>query len=151
MNNNDSLDVITNDVFFEASANLERSGKENTLILVITGSWIEGLYIATQLITDFKTDTEIALRIAEQKYSLENLLAYFDSIGDDETLEPVKQSLFKLQESFDAIAEVKAEAPVNAGKTKTIGSNSELKITLEQYQDIAQIVSNLRMKIIDNN
>jgi hypothetical protein len=151
ISNADSLDAITNDVFFEASDNLERSGKQSTLILVITGSWIEGVYIATQMIDKFNADSEIALRIAEQKYSLENLLEYFNTLPDEESLEDIKIKLNKLMNDFDAIEEVKIEAKSISTNKKTIGSGTELKMTAEQFNAISANIKELRTQIIENN
>ena len=151
INNIDSLDAITNDVFFEASDNLERSGKQSTLFLVITGSWVEGVYIATQMIENFNADSEIALRIAEQKYSLENLLEYINTIPNDESLEDIKIKLNKLLNDFDAIEEVKVVAKSVSTSKKTIGSNTELKMTVEQFNVISAKIKELRTHIIENN
>jgi len=151
INNIDSLDAITNDVFFEASDNLERSGKQSTLFLVITGSWVEGVYIATQMIENFNADSEIALRIAEQKYSLENLLEYINTISNDESLEDIKIKLNKLLNDFDAIEEVKVVAKSVSTSKKTIGSNTELKMTVEQFNVISANIKELRTHIIENN
>jgi transcriptional regulator with XRE-family HTH domain len=150
ISNADSLDAITNDVFFEASDNLERSGKQNTLILVITGSWIEGVYIATQMIEKFNPDSEIALRIAEQKYSLENLLEYFNTIPNDESLEDIKIKLNKLMNDFDAIEEVIVEAKSVSTSKKIIGSGTELKMTADQFNAISANIKELRTQIIEN-
>lgn len=144
LNNNDSLDVITNDVFFEASDNLERQGKQDVLILVVTGSWIEGVYLATQMADKFNSENEIMQRIAEQKFSLENLIDYYNTIPNAESLEEVKNKLVSLMDAFESITEVQIEANANPENGKTIGAGSELRITENQYVEISKMIANLR-------
>lgn len=151
LNNNDSLDAITNDVFFEASENLESSGKQSTLILVITGSWVEGVYIATQMMEKFDAESEIASRIAEQKYSLENLIAYFNANADDESLEEIKNKLIKLYDLFETIVEEKTTSTSAAAGQKTIGSDTMLKMTEAQFKNISSQINDLRTHIINQN
>lgn len=150
LNNADSLDVITNYVFFEASENLESQDKQDILSLVIAGSWIEGVFMATKMIEKFSANSEIAQRIAEQKFSLENLLEYFESVSNRNSISQTKAKLEELIPLFNAIAEIEVNDQVASNSKTVIGSSTRLSITEDQFQKISAQIEQIRNQITKN-
>ncbi len=79
---NDSLNKIFSEAYREADLYLTDNNRENTASLVITGGWIEGLYIMTQVAKNNKNKLLLD-RIGEQKYSLNNLINLLSQIQAD--------------------------------------------------------------------
>ncbi|MFN4122344.1 MAG: hypothetical protein ACK4GL_03450 [Flavobacteriales bacterium] len=150
LNNADSLDVITNYVFFEASENLESQDKQDILSLVIAGSWIEGVFMAAKMIEKFSANSEIAQRIAEQKFSLENLLEYFEFASNRNSISKTKAQLEALMPLFNAIAEIDVNDQVAANSQTVIGSSTRLSITEDQFQKISAQIELIRNQITKN-
>jgi hypothetical protein len=84
-------------------AYLKENERDNISALMIAGGWVEGLYIATQ-VTLTNDNPALRQRIAEQRYSLDDLVSLIDTYGsDDETLLAVRDDLASLQALFNDI------------------------------------------------
>lgn len=79
--NIDSLMYITLQSFNNMDTYLQQNGRSEVSALILVGTWIEGMYIATQVLNDSKDkDPEIRERIGDQRAIVENLatmLSYY--------------------------------------------------------------------------
>ncbi|MDR3366730.1 MAG: hypothetical protein LBO71_07175 [Prevotellaceae bacterium] len=80
--NKDSLISIISRSFSETYSFLVNNGKDNTSIQVLTGMWIEGLYIATYTTTTSSNPTDLLQIVANQKKSLETLTEIIEKNAD---------------------------------------------------------------------
>ena len=87
--NSDSLAVITDDVYFSSFETLENGQQGTTLALVVAGGWIESLFIATNL-AKYEANSPIIERLADQKYTLENLIEFLKKHEADANVSGVK-------------------------------------------------------------
>ncbi|MFH1005517.1 MAG: hypothetical protein V1781_08530 [Bacteroidota bacterium] len=143
--NNDSLSNISNIIYFSSVKDLEKSNKANVLALVITGGWIESLYLVTNMTKKFKANNSAIDRIAEQKYTLDNLIGYLKKYESDASVYEVIGHLNELQLSFAQLKEetVSGKSIVKNGK-KIFGGGTKINITEKQYQAISDNVKNIR-------
>jgi hypothetical protein len=103
MNDRDALLDIISETYWNVDAYLKENERDNISALMIAGGWVEGLYIATQ-VTLTNDNPALRQRIAEQKYSLDDLVSLIDTYGtDDEALLAVRGDLASLQALFNAI------------------------------------------------
>ena len=100
LTNKDSLVKIANEVYLSTDNYLKDNERENSAALIILGGWIEALYIATNLETNETNDFELLNRIAEQKYSLVNLLNLLKKYENDKVIKVYIKKLIDLQISF---------------------------------------------------
>lgn len=147
MNNRDSMMVIVSDAFWTCDGYLKENGQDNLSALIIAGGWIEGLYIGTRGLQAENPNKDLIQRIAEQKYSLDNLLDLVGSYDNDE-INSIKTSLEGLRTSFNKIEVIENEATVEEGDTPTIGGGSTLNYTPETINEIATSVETIRNEII---
>src|SRR5687768_13463788 len=98
----DSLAVITDDVYFASFERLEDSQQGPTLALVVAGGWIESMYIATNL-AKYEENSPVIERLADQKYTLENLLEFLKKHEADEAVASVKSDFDSLLAEFNKI------------------------------------------------
>lgn len=147
MNNRDSMMVIVSDAFWTCDGYLKENGQDNLSALIIAGGWIEGLYIGTRGLQTDNPNKDLMQRIAEQKYSLDNLLDLVGSYDNDE-INSIKTSLEGLRTSFNKIEVIENEATVEEGDTPTIGGGSILNYTPETINEIATSVETIRNEII---
>lgn len=142
--NPDSLSLITDDVYFSSFETLENSKQGPTLSLVVAGGWIESLYIATNL-AKFEEGSPIIERLADQKYTLDNLVEFLKKYESDANVASVLGQFVELQGEFAKIGEKDAAAVTKAEKGKTVlGGGKELVITAEQYKAIVEKVKAIR-------
>lgn len=152
LNNRDSLLTIVSDTYWRADAYLKENNRENISALIITGGWIEGLFIGSHSIDSIETNSKLARRIAEQKYSYEHLISLLGTFPDDPAVKSVRDQIIKLD---DAYASIKVE---NKGKTTTsknentgvttIEGGFEVKYTVEQIRTIKTIVAEIRKNFV---
>jgi len=149
LNNKDSLNRITNEIFFDASSNLENNGQGATLALVVAGGMAESIYLSTQSVGAFKANSASIQYIADQKYPLENLFQYLEKHIADERVAQTKNTIKPLKDAFDAIKEEANERPSVTGKN-VIGGSTKLSITEGDYSKISAIALSVRNELTLN-
>ncbi len=144
IDNRDSMQVIVNETFWELDAYLKEQGRDNISALVIVGGWIESLYLATQFVRMTPDNEELKQRIAEQKYSLDNLIGLVKTYQNKAGLDEVMGNLEELKELFDQIKEVK-EPNTEPGM---IGQKIKLEMSDELLNEIIDKVEEIRTEIV---
>lgn len=130
INNPDSLFKIINNSYSEVTNLFQDKTKAKLLPLIVTGAWVESLYIAINSVSKFTNDN-LNSRIAEQQLLLENLLDYFKSLKPEEQNKEIFDKLIDLKVSYDKLYE-----------------NKDVVITKVQFDDIAKKVNTLRSNFI---
>lgn len=103
-NDRDALLDIISETYWNVDGYLKENGRDNISALMIAGGWVEGLYIATQ-VAKTNDSPELRQRIAEQKYSLKDLMGLVASYEVDEpALNGVKADLETLSTLFTDVA-----------------------------------------------
>jgi hypothetical protein len=127
LENGDSLINIISESFEDTYNYLTNNNNDKLAILVVTGSWIEGLYITAQIAVTAADNTTLLDIIVHQKSSLKKLLELLEPLQEDEDVAEIIASLQKLKEEYDAV---------------------EDQITPEQFENIFAIVEALRNTIV---
>jgi hypothetical protein len=140
----DSLAVITDDVYFSSFEALEDSKQGPTLALVVAGGWLESIYIAINL-AKYEPNSPVIERLADQKYTLENLIEFLKKHEADPNVAAVKADFDSLLAEFNKMGEqdaktVKAKDP----KTATLAGGKQLVITEEVYNAITGKIKSIR-------
>lgn len=152
--NRDSMVTIMSDTYWEADTYLKENERANISALVIAGGWIEGLHIATKIIEMKPGNEMLVKRIAEQKYSLNNLVLLVNSYDKDADIKYVLDDLVALKAIYDKLDMQKTDGEnkvdENTGIT-TIGGTKEIKISKEQLASISSKVKEIRTKYIEQN
>lgn len=123
----DSLISIISDSFYDTYDYLIANEKDKLAILVMAGSWIEGLYITSQIALTAGDNTKFLEIIAHQKNSLNKLLEVMDPVKEDEDVAEIHSGLTDLNKLYDTIEE---------------------KITDEQLEEISNFIETLRNNIV---
>ncbi len=148
VNNRDSLMNIINDAFWLADAYLKENRQENLSALIITGGWIEGLYLGTKVLKKENPDKELMNKIADQKYSLTNLLELLATYNNAD-VKKLAQQLTPLKIAFDKVEIEENEATVsNQTGVPTIDGGSTLKYETGTILEIAVVIEKIRNGII---
>lgn len=145
LGNPDSLSVITDDIYFSSFESLENSKQGPTLSLVVSGGWIESVYIATSL-AKYEANSPIVERLADQKYTLDNLIDFLKKYESDPNVASVLAQFTDLQADFSKIGEKDAKTATTEPKKtkKVIGGGKELAITENQYKAIVEKIKAIR-------
>ncbi|HLW10110.1 MAG TPA: hypothetical protein VKX35_06900 [Fermentimonas sp.] len=121
------VDLITN-TFYDTYEHLNKNNRSAVSMLILAGSWVEGLYIVTHISEDTYNNKEMVKLVMDQKSSLNKLI-----------------ELMKVTESDPAIAEtLKLLKPIqNIYNSIDAGS-----ITENQLHGITSEVNKIRATII---
>lgn len=143
LGNVDSLSVITDDIYFSSFETLESGKQGPTLSLVVAGGWIESLYIAINL-TKYEAGSPVVARLADQKFTLDNLIGFLKKYESDEHVASVLVQFNELQAEFNKIGEKDAAAAKKDDTKTIIGGGKELEITKDQYAAIVEKIKSIR-------
>ena len=148
MNQRDSLMLIINDVFWLIDSYLKENNQSNLSALIITGGWIEGLYLGTKSLDSEKPNEALMKKIAEQKYSLDILIEILDSY-DNQEINKLSQSMRDLKVAYDKIEVVETETSISKeSEVATISGGSTLKYEEGTILEIAVAIEKIRNEII---
>ena len=147
----DSMQVIITDIFWEMNSYLEEEDRESISTLIIVGGWIEGVYLSTQLARIAPNNQVLKLRIAEQKYSLTNLIGLLHSYEEDDISQDVLEELQELDVIFKKITEVKTagENHKDENGVTIIGGSIKLGMNDDILEEITAKVVEIRTDIIN--
>ena len=127
LENGDSLISIISESFTDTYNYLTTNNNDKLAILIMTGSWIEGLYITTQIAATAADNTALLDIIAHQKSSLKKLLEAMEPVKGDEGVVEISDGLNALKELYDGI---------------------EDQISTEALDSLFKIIEELRNKIV---
>jgi len=139
----DSLAVITDDIYFSSFQTLEDNKQGPTLSLVVSGGWIESLFIATSLIK-YEAKSPLVERLADQKYTLDNLIEFLKKYQSDTNVASIIVQFTELQAEFNKIGEKDAAVAKDSKAVKVFGGGKELAITEGQYKAIVEKIKAIR-------
>jgi len=146
----DSMLNLVAVAYRNSDAFLKDNDRMNVGALILAGGWIETLYFSTQIaVKDGNQD--VINRIGEQKYTLNNIVKMLTPYYNQPEYDVLVDDLIELAYDFDAIdiqyTYEKPEVDI-ANKTTKINSKTEVVITPEHLQAIADKVGNIRNKIV---
>ncbi|MBL7917356.1 MAG: hypothetical protein JNM96_03100, partial [Bacteroidia bacterium] len=130
---------------FSSFETLEDSKQGPTLALVVAGGWIESLFIATQL-SKYEANSPVVERLADQKYTLENLIEFLKKHEADPNVAAVKADFEGLLAEYNKITEKEAgDVKANKdSKAKVMSGGTQLVMSEEVYKGIVEKVKSIR-------
>jgi len=102
IDNVDSLIIIISDSFYETYEYLQLNEQDILSLLVLSGSWIEAMYITTQVSIVSMDNKQIVEIISDQRNSLSQLLEVLELSKDDEMISDIYDGLTDIKALFDA-------------------------------------------------
>jgi hypothetical protein len=151
--NIDSLMYISVHSFNQMDKYLRENKRGNLSSLMISGVWVEGLYLGTQ-VAKTTDNANLAERIGEQKTVLSQLLLILQNYSNDQFVKKLIEDLNGLKEDFKDI-----EISIEYGEPEAREVNGELviiqneksivHITDEQLESITNKTKVIRDKLIN--
>lgn len=148
--NKDSLASILNAATRSSEKYLKDNSRNKLAALLLTGSFVEGLYISTGLIKSYPKDllpedsrnlvlTPLMRVILEQEKSVDELVIMLSGIDQAEPISTLMKDLTALQGSYQAL---NIEEQIKNNK-------SALVLTDKNLVEITKIVEKMRSSIVD--
>jgi len=151
--NLDSLMYLSLRSFNEMDQYLRDNDRSGESALIITGVWIEGLYLATQVANE-SPHPELAERIGEQKIILEKLILIIDNYSKNKRFAGLLEDLRKINALFKDIEITYTPGipePIEQDGMLIIIQNEEshVKISDDQLKNIIAVTKEIRNKLIN--
>ncbi len=150
--NLDSLLYISTNNFEKMNGYLQDQKRGNLSTFMLSGGWIEALYIATEVVKNNKSQ-ELVTKIGEQKVVLDQILLLLDFYKSDPSAADLGKEFKELKSIYDKIQithEYKEPTitEVNGIMMVTDNSTTTINVTPEQIIDISNKAKSIRNKII---
>jgi hypothetical protein len=151
----DSLIYISTSNFNKMDGFLRSQKRSNLSILMVTGTWTEGLYIASQVFRENRTD-EIREWIGYQKIIIDQLLLGLSAYKNDQYFQKVISNMNQLKKLYDNVTLTyeyhEPESVEVDGRLVIVDkSTSTVNITPEQVDQIGDMVAQIRTQLVKNN
>jgi hypothetical protein len=152
INNRQKIIDIISETLLNSSSYLSEKGLESTATIILVGGWVEGLYIATNLVGDASIENnELVQRIVDQKLSVDFMVSLLQEARDDPDAQIVLKDIHVLKAIFDKVEITQGEnTAVTDPDTNvtTLKSNSSNNLTKEVYDELAGKVNEIRNSYI---
>jgi len=152
IHNTDVIMDIVSQTYMNSNSYLEDNNQPAIAALVLTGGWLEGLYISTQLV-DIKdiNGNKLVGRIIDQKLSVEILLDLLENSKGHPAIDELITQVVKVKAVFDKItiktSPVRSEFDQNANVT-VLKSEVQADLTPEVFKELSVIVAEIRSNLI---
>ncbi|MEE9460429.1 MAG: hypothetical protein V3V53_01250, partial [Bacteroidales bacterium] len=150
--NIDSLMYISLYSFNNIDSYLRENDRGHLSALMITGVWIEGMYLATQVANE-TSNPALSERIGEQKLNLNNLFLILNPYKSQQQISDLLAQMNEIKVVFDQV-----EITYEMGEPETVekdgmvmivqNEKSNVQITDEQLQQIIIKTEEVRNKLI---
>ncbi|MBI4645415.1 MAG: hypothetical protein HY738_02190 [Bacteroidia bacterium] len=142
MNNIDSLSYLVLSSFNDVNNYFIENDRQQAGILVLTGGFVEGLYLSTVVAYEDKSETGKII-VGQQKFFLDNTLKLIDPDKSDSILTNFLNNLIMLKQDFDKI-----EITYSASKDPFRKKVDKLTMTEETLVTIKNRITEIRNKIL---
>lgn len=102
-NNKEGMTELISNSFYDSYDYLNRNGRGPVSLMIVAGSWVEGLYIATHISQETFENKEMVKILLSQKEPLEKLVKLLDEVKGEPNLTELRQALQPLNEIYAGI------------------------------------------------
>lgn len=148
--NPDSLFDIASRIYVSADKHLKEADRASAAALILTGGWVEAMYIATWFYNPENPDKDLIDQIALQKYSLNRLVTHLGNLHEEPDVAKYLLMLRQLKNVYDRF-EIYYE--MNDVKIDTLKKEIQTNGTTTNIQpadldEIKHIVQVIRSQIV---
>jgi hypothetical protein len=152
INNSDVIMEIVSETFLNSNAYLEDNDQPAIASIVLVGGWIEGLYIATQLVdmNEFEGN-KLVSTIVDQKLSIGILFDLLKDNAGHPSIDELLGQLDGLRKVFDNInissSPVRTEIDQQTNVT-VLKSEVKTDMTRQTFEELKETVATIRNSFI---
>jgi len=148
INNRDIILDIISETFMSSTAFLKENDRQPLATVALVGGWVEGLYIATQLVGNAPIEgNKIVERIVDQKLSLDMVVKLLESNKANPDIASITKGITDLKKIYDKITIKSSKIiPVKDEKENvtTLKSTSSSNVSQEVFIELKETVKTIR-------
>ncbi len=150
--NRDSIFQIIADTYAGADGYLKENERDLTATFILIGGWVEGMYFAVNINNDKLSKNQLNSKIAEQKFSMQNLMMLIDKYKENTAITELYPLFMQLNDVYKNIS-ISYDKPVvitdQETKVTTIDNSANIDITQKQLNEISNLIIEIRSKIVN--
>ncbi|MDX9726420.1 MAG: hypothetical protein RBT38_08545 [Bacteroidales bacterium] len=152
IHNRDVIMEIVSQTYLNSNSYLDENGQPAIAAIVLTGGWIEGLFISTQLVDQKDLDgNKLVGRIIDQKLSIGNLMSLLEENQGHPAVDELIIQVGRIRTIFDRITltatPVRTEYDQESNVT-LLKSEVSSDMTPEVFSQLAATVAEIRNNLI---
>ena len=153
MHNADSLVEIADRYHSDIIDYLLKTGNEKTLAVITTGSYIEGLYLASNLVSDYTKNEPTVNKIADQKHAFINLTKFARDFSEDINTRYSIKYLEKINKHFENLTVIEDDTNIERENDSTMvfGGGDKIDISQSDFNALKKEVTTIRNEIVTNS
>lgn len=150
INNRDVIMDIISETFMNSSSFLKENDREAVAAVMLVGGWLEGLYIALNLVDEKNLDkSKLVERIIDQKLSLDVVMMLLEDNIENPDVASVKKDMLKIKDIFDLVKVSTTEVKVSKEKdVNVLKAETKSKLTPEVFRNLKKAVGEIRNSYI---
>ena len=152
INNRDRIMDIISETFMNSSSFLTENERPALACIVLVGGWVEGLYIASNLVGDANIEgNKLVERIVDQKLSFDIVMQLLEDNKDNIDVAEILTEIGDLKSTFDKIIITTTSIqafPDEESNVTVLKSESTIDITPEVFKELQEKVKMLRSNFI---
>jgi len=152
IDNFDSIYHFTNVYYYEIMHELEKNNNTNIMTLIISGAYIECIYIAVNL-AEYEENSPLIQKVAEQKFAFINLVKSCELRKSNRNIAVVLKYLLEIQEIYEQVQMTegtKREMIRTADGKIRFKGGPKLKMEESEFNKLKESVNRIRTEIITN-
>jgi hypothetical protein len=154
----DSLFNISNEAFINMLFFCERNKRPNTVVILSAGAFVESMFLAVNMAGDNGQTEYIMQHLADQKYALDNLMMFAESMkGQDPNVAAVVEDLKPIKEIYDEVTVVSGTTTVETEKAMddqpeklVIGGGNQPALSKKEFKNLKKTTVELRNRLVAN-
>jgi hypothetical protein len=153
IDNLDSLFVISNDAFVNMISYCEKNKRPGTIALLSTGAFIESLYLSINMVDSYEEAGDVIAHLAEQKYAIDNLVSYAESLEEDENITSLLNDIEPIREIYNRLTAEGSETTVKKDSSNklVIGGGKKINMSEQDFNALREAAFSLRARLTGNS
>jgi hypothetical protein len=152
LGNRDVILDIVSETFMNSSSFLQENNREAVAAMMFVGGWVEGLYLALNLVNEEDVDTSpLARRIVDSKMALEIMMLLLDEHSDNNDVAYLIGEMEKIEGIFKEIEIKSTPVKVEAGPDDSgalLRSQSVSNMNKEIFRKLKSTVTAIRTSFV---
>lgn len=145
----DSLTKYATDIYSSTNRYLHENDRQSLATLIITGGWVEAMYVASKISDDNAQNDEIVERIAFQKYSLKTLISMLNTFQNEAGVNRYLLLLKALQRKYEKFDIYYQHGDLDIDTINKLISANKIQIDIKKQdvEEIKKLISEIRKEI----
>jgi len=145
VNNRDVILDIISETLLNTNSYLAEDDRSEIASIILVGGWVEGLFIATNLVSADNLDNELVKRVCDQKLTIQIILDLLSETKEDEDIQHIIAHIHDLKLIYDKITITSSGVTaVERAKSSKIKIKNDIQVSEEDFKLLTEKIREIR-------